>query len=127
MGVYSPELLFYGSDGLPDKPQEFVAAQPRVRVALGNTGSPILHMRGSGGDRMSLGAMYGDVGGEPELGWGLSFRAFKVAATADIGYFRSWDGQYRSFISVANGTGKRWDVSADEKLTPMPLSQKPKQ
>lgn len=113
-GDTGPELLFFGSGGPTDG--------PRVGIELGGTGSPSLHMRGQGGDKMDLGAMYGDVSGKPELGWGLSFRASDVRASAGIGYGRWWDGTYRSSISLANGTGKIWEAVAGDKLKPIPLA-----
>ena len=101
VGDNGPELVFFGTDG--------PSAGPRVGISLGGSGSPTLHMRGNDGDRMALGAMYGDVFGEPELGWGLSFRAWAVSASAGIGYGRWWNGTYRSSVSLSDGTGKTWE------------------
>ena len=119
---YSPELLFCGIDGPPDKPQRY-GAQPLLRVGLGWTDSPTLSMRGRDGDKMALGAMYGDVYGERELGWGLSFRAWEPSATADIGYMRWWDGTYRSSVALNNGAGKHWESFVGG-LKPLPLVRK---
>jgi hypothetical protein len=116
-GDTGPELLFFGRGGPTDG--------PRVGIELGGTGSPSLHMRGQGGDKMDLGAMYGDVSGRPELGWGLSFRAWDVQASAGIGYSRWWDGTYRSAVSLTNGAGKTWEAIAGDKLKPIPLARKP--
>ena len=116
-GDNSPELVFFGTAG--------PSAGPRVGISLGGTGSPTLHMRGNDGDRMALGAMYGDVYGQRELGWGLSFRAPAVSASAGIGYGRWWDGTYRSSVGLTNGTGKTWEVVAGDELKPLPLLWKP--
>jgi hypothetical protein len=82
-------------------------------------------MRGRDGDQMALGAMYGDVSGERELEWGLSFRAFAVPATARMGYIRWWDGSYRSYINLDNGAGTPWGAVAGEELKPLPLVKRP--
>jgi hypothetical protein len=119
VGDCGPELLFYDSDGPPAKPQQN-SAQPRLSIGLGSTGSPTLNMHGHDGDRMDLGAMYGDVDGEPELGWGLSFRAFAVPATAAIGYGGWGNKSYRSFVTLTNGAGKSWEAVAGEELKPLP-------
>jgi len=118
-GDTSPELLFFGPGGPADG--------PRVGIELGGTGSPSLHLRGQEGDKMDLGAMYGDVSGKRELGWGLSFRAWEVPASAGIGYGRWWDGTYRSYVSLTNGAGKTWEAIAGDKLKPLPLARTPTQ
>jgi hypothetical protein len=123
-GNYDPHLLFYDKNGPPDKPERY-DSQPRISIGLGWSGSPTLAMRGTGGDEMRLGAIHGDVYGEPELGWGLSFRAWTVPATADIGYFRWWDGSYRSSITLANGAGKHWQAIAGDALKPLPIVTRP--
>jgi len=124
VGDHGPELLFYDTDGPTDKPGPS-NAQPRVSINLGGTGSPTLHMRGRDGDRMALGAMYGDVSGERELGWGLSFRAWAVPARADIGYSRWLDGGYQSSVALTNGADKHWEEVVGEKLKPLPLMRRP--
>ena len=121
-GNYSPHLRFYDKDGPPDTPLRY-DAQPRLNVGLGWTGSPVLRMRGGHGDSVVLGAMYGDVYGERELGWGLSFRAWEPSATADIGYTRWWDGTYRSSVTLNNGAGKHWGSFVGD-LKPMPIVKK---
>jgi hypothetical protein len=121
-GDYSPQLEFYGTAGPMDDPEHY-DVQPRFSVALGDTGSPFLLMRGRDGDKVLLGAVYGDVGGEPELGWGLSFRAWKVPAAAGIGYSR-WRGGYVSGVSAEDGAGKKWSAQAGE-FTLMPLQRRP--
>jgi hypothetical protein len=121
-GNHSPELLFYGKDGPPDTPERY-DAQPRFSIGLGWTDSPTLSMRGRDGDRMELGAMYGDVDGERELGWALSFRAWKPSATATIGYTRWWDGTYRSSVALDNGAGKQWGSFVGD-LKPLPLASR---
>jgi hypothetical protein len=123
-GSYSPRLLFYGKDGPPDKPKPYDYSQPRLGIGLGWTDSPTLNMRGQAGDKVALGAIYGDVSGTPELGWGLSFRALKVSATADIGYARWLDGTYRSSITLNDGAGNRWEAIAGEKPKPLPLRKR---
>ena len=117
VGDNGPELVFFGTDG--------PSAGPRVGIDLGETGSPVLHMRGNDGDRMVLGAMYGDVYGQPELGWGLSFRARAASASAGIGYGRWLNGTYRSSVSLSDGTGKTWEALAGDELKPLPLLRKP--
>ena len=124
VGDYSPKLLFYGTDGPPDKPQRY-DAQPRLSIALGWTGSPVLNMRGQDGDQMALGAMYGDVYPDREHGWGLAFRAWAVPATAAMGYGRWLDGSYRSYVNLTDGAGRSWDAVAGEELKPLPLMKRP--
>ena len=121
-GDNSPHLEFFDKDGPPDTPKNYYA-EPRFSVRLGGTGSPILNMRGSYGDRVVLGAMYGDVYGERELGWGLSFRAWEPRATADIGYMRWWDGRYRSSVALNNGAGRRWESFVGD-LKALPVIKK---
>ena len=120
-GDSSPQLLFYDKDGPPDAPKHNVA-QPRFSVDLGSTGSPVLIMRGGHGDRVTLGAHYGDVGWE-ELGWALSFRAWEPRATADIGYTRLHDGTYQSSVTLNNGQGKVWTALVGD-VKPLPIVQK---
>lgn len=123
IGDYGPELMFYGADGPSDKPERFDSV-PRVSIGLGGTGSPMLNMRGTRGDQMTLGAMYGDVPGEPEGGWGISFRAWDIQARAAMGYRHSWDGSYQSGITLSDGRGKSWNAAAGE-LRPLPLLKRP--
>jgi hypothetical protein len=73
---------------------------------------------------MILGAIYGDAGGERELGWGLSFDARVPPARAAIGYGRLW-GNYRSSVYLNNGAGKHWEADAGEELKPLPLMKRP--
>lgn len=123
-GTYRPHLLFYGDDGPADKPARY-DAQPRVSLSLGDTGSPTFSMRGHDGDQMRLGAVYGDVSRERELGWGLSFRAWDVPAEVGFGYSR-WPNGYEAGISLTDGAGKRWRVSVGEGLKPVPLMKRRK-
>jgi hypothetical protein len=42
-----------------------------------------------------------------------------------MGYGRLWDGSYQSYITLANGAGKRWGAVAGEELKPLPLMKRP--
>ncbi len=124
-GDYSPHLLFYGADRPADLPGRY-RAQPRFSLGLGETGSPTLHMRGAEGDRVELGAVYGDVSGQRELGWALSFAAREVRAEASIGYSRWGTGNYQSGVTLTDGAGKRWEARAGDPLRPLHLMKKPR-
>ena len=69
---------------------------------------------------MLLGAQYGDVYGERELGWGLSFKALQPPAAAWMGYSRWWDGTYHSGVAVDDGAGRRWTAEAGGPFKPLP-------